>query len=67
MECAKDVIRKDNSVNGAFYISQTLNEMILRQKKVAMYKISNDKFHPLKTEMQLAQYMFELKEEKESK
>lgn len=67
IECAKDVIRKDNSVNGAFYISQTLNEMILRQKKVALYKIANDKFHPLKNEMQLAQYMFELKEEKESK
>ena len=67
IECAKDVIRKDNPINGSFYISQTLNEMILRQKKVAMHKIPNDKFHPLKTEMQLAQYMFELKEEKESK
>lgn len=67
LECAKDVIRKDNSVNGSFYISQTLNEMILRQKKVKMYKVENEKFHPLKTEMQLAQYMFELKEEKDSK
>lgn len=67
VECAKDVIRKDNPINGAFYISQTLNEMILRQKKVSIYKVSNDKFHPLKTEMQLAQYMFDLKEEKESK
>ena len=67
VECAKDVIRKDNPVNGSFYISQTLNEMILKQKKVKLYKVSNDKFHPLKNEMQLAQYMFELKEEKESK
>lgn len=67
VECAKDVIRKDNLINGAFYISQTLNEMILRQKKIGMYSISNDQFHPLKNEMQLAQYMFELKEQKESK
>lgn len=63
---AKDVIRKDNPVNNAFYLSQTINEMILKQKKVGMYKIDNAKFHPLKSEMQLAQYMLQLKEEKES-
>jgi NDP-sugar pyrophosphorylase family protein len=66
-ECAKEVIRKDNPVNGAFYISQALNEMILKQKKVALYKISNDKFHPLKTEAQFAQYLSELNEQKTSK
>ena len=67
IECAMDVIRKDNPVNGSFYISQTLNEMILKQKKIGLYKIENDKFHPLKTEAQLAQYLSELKDIKESK
>lgn len=65
--CAKEVIRKDNPVGGAFYISQTLNEMILRQKKVGIYRVTNDKFHPLKTESQLAQYLSELKDIRESK
>lgn len=67
VECAKEIIRKDNSLNGNFYISQTMNEMLLKQKKVVMYKISNEAFHPLKTEKQLYQYIQELKAEKESK
>ena len=67
VECAKNVIRKDNLINGSFYLSQTLNEMILRQKKVSLYKITNEKFHPLKTEMQLAQYLTELMEVRDSK
>ena len=41
--------------------------MILKQKKVSLYKITNEKFHPLKTEMQLAQYLTELMEVKDSK
>jgi hypothetical protein len=67
VECAKNVIRKDSPVNGNFYISQTLNEMILRHKKIAVQKISNDKFHPLKTEIQLAEYLMELKDKRSSK
>lgn len=67
VESAKNVIRKDNLINGSFYLSQTLNEMILKQKKVSLYKISNEKFHPLKSEMQLAQYLTELMDVKASK
>lgn len=67
VDCAMDVIRKDNPVNDAFYISQTLNEMILKQKKFDLYKVENNKFHPLKTEAQLAQYLSELNDLKESK
>ena len=67
VECAKEVIRKDNSVNGNFFISQTLNEMILKQKKIALRKIPNDKFHPLKTEAQMAEYMAEINEKRSSK
>lgn len=67
VDCAMDVIRKDNPVNGAFYISQTLNEMILRQKKIVMHKISNDAFHPLKNEQQLVQYIDELNNQRYSK
>jgi len=67
VDCAMDVIRKDNPTNGAFYISQTLNEMILRQKKIVMHKISNDAFHPLKNEQQLVQYIDELNTQRHSK
>jgi len=66
-ECAKEIIRKDNPVNGNFYISQTLNEMILKQKRIVMRKITNDKFHPLKTEAQMAEYITEISEKRYSK
>lgn len=67
IECAKSVIRKDSKVNNDFYISQTMNEMILRQKRIGIHHIANNDFHPLKTEMQLAQYMLDLKEQRESR
>lgn len=67
VECAKSVVRKDSKVNNGFYISQTMNEMILRQKRVGLQHVSNNQFHPLKTEMQLAQYMLDLKEQRESR
>ena len=49
VECAKNVIRKNNRVNDSFYVSQALNEMILLQKKITVIKITNDKFHWLTT------------------
>ncbi len=67
VRCAMEVIRKDSPVKDAFYISQTLNEMILQQKTVGAYKIDNSKFHPLKTKIQLAQYITYLKEMRDSK
>jgi len=67
VECAKEVIRKDNLVKGHFFISQTLNEMILKQKKIALHKIPNDKFHPLKTEQQMAEYLLEINDKRCSK
>lgn len=67
VECAKSVVRKDSRVNNKFYISQAINEMILRQKRIGMHSINNNDFHPLKTEIQLAQYMLELKEQRESR
>lgn len=67
IKCAKNVIRKDNPINGSFYLSQVVNEMILEQKKVGLYKVDNSTFHPLKTEVQLAQYILELRERTEIK
>jgi dTDP-glucose pyrophosphorylase len=67
LEAAKNVIRKDRKVDDKFYISQVVNEIILRQRTVSIYEIPNSKYHPLKTEMQLAQYITEYNALKESK
>ena len=67
IEATKEVIRKDSPIQGKYYISQALNELILQQKKIYMYKIENKDFHPLKTIYQLADYISEIKDMKESK
>lgn len=61
VEGAKSVIRKDYPINGSFYLSQVVNEMILMQKKVALFHIEQKNFHPLKTEYYLKQYIAEIK------
>jgi len=67
VECAKETIRKGNLINGSFYISQTLNEMILKQKSICMRKIDSEKFHPLKTEALMAEYVYKHMARKNSK
>ncbi len=67
VDAAKQVIRKDNKINNSFYISQTLNELILKQKKIDVFSIPNEMFHPVKSEIQLAQYISNLNDVKESK
>lgn len=44
VENAMEIIKKNDAVNGLFYVSHTFNEIILKNKKVAMYKIDNDSY-----------------------
>lgn len=67
IDSAKMVIEKDNKVKNTFYISQTLNEHILKQKTVGSYQIANSKFHPLKSKNQLAKYIQNFKDVQGSK
>jgi NDP-sugar pyrophosphorylase family protein len=62
LECAKDVIRKDRMVNGFFYLSQVVNEIILRQERVAIFDVSRESYHALKNEAHLARYISEFRE-----
>lgn len=58
VKSAISVLKKDNPVNGGFYISQTINEMILLQKNVGLTKIETKNFYPLKDEDQVMEYVF---------
>jgi len=55
VKAAKNMIRKDASVNGLFYICPSLNELVLEQYKIGMFTIATDLYHPLKNERQLEQ------------
>ncbi len=47
VEAAENMIRKDASVNGSFYICPTFNELVLKQKKLGIYQIDRDKYFSL--------------------
>ncbi len=47
IESAKRRIRKRNSLNGVYYVSGSINEMILQNQKVAYYQIANEAYHSL--------------------
>lgn len=65
VDCARNVIRKDNRINNAFYLSQCINEMLLKQKLVDSIKVNNENFHSFKTERQLAAYITTISHDKD--
>lgn len=52
----KEMIRKDASVGDVFYITPSLNELILNQAKIGCFDIEAQFYHPLKTERQVLQF-----------
>jgi NDP-sugar pyrophosphorylase family protein len=55
VRAAEEMIHKDASVNGIFYICPALNELILEQARIGVYLIQPDQYHPLKTARQIIQ------------
>jgi dTDP-glucose pyrophosphorylase len=52
VSAAKDMIRKDARVNDKFFISPSLNELVLQHKKINAYRIEPGQYRPLKTQSQ---------------
>ena len=55
-DAIKAMILKDGSVNGVFYLSPAINELLLVDLKVSMVKINNSKYHPMKSEWHFNEY-----------
>jgi hypothetical protein len=56
VEAAKNLIRKDSTVNGNFFVGLTLNELILKRDRVGVNQIPQGAYFPLKTEQQIKRY-----------
>lgn len=56
MKAAGKMIFKDASVNGSYYISPTMNELILDGKKVTHYQVRNEDYHTLYTPQKVKEY-----------
>jgi len=56
VEAAQSMIVKDAQVNGTFYISLTLNELILRDKNIRTVAIDAENYHPFKSTQQVLSF-----------
>lgn len=50
------MIKKDASVNGLYYISPVLNEMVLENKIINIFRIENNKYHTFYTPQKIKEY-----------
>lgn len=53
---AKNALLKQNHLNGRYYISATMNEMILNGKKIAYYDIPQQKYHSFYSPAKIKEY-----------
>lgn len=53
---AQAMIRKDAKVDDHFFVSLTLNELILEQQTVGVHEIEPGRYHPLKSRRQVLHY-----------
>jgi dTDP-glucose pyrophosphorylase len=56
VEAAQIMIRKDASVNGAYFVCPTFNELILAQKRIGIVKIDRDQYISLATPQAIEEY-----------
>jgi NDP-sugar pyrophosphorylase family protein len=50
------MIQKDANVNGLYYISPSLNEMVLENKTITIFQIENNKYHTFYTPQKIKEY-----------
>lgn len=53
VRCAQNMIYKDASVRGNFYVCPVLNELILEQRRIGVFPIDAGLYRPLKTVRQV--------------
>jgi hypothetical protein len=56
VESTKNLIRKNASVAGKFFVAPVFNELILNQAKVGVYELDVNRYRPLKTRKQVEQF-----------
>ena len=61
---AQEMIRKDASVNGQYYVCPCFNEMVLEHKKIGTYRISKQEYFNFNQQKGMDDYERYLKEER---
>ena len=63
-DSATTMIKKGASVNGIYYVAPSLNEMVLKQKKIGAYRVDKSNYFNLKKQSGREEYENYLKGEK---
>ena len=50
------MVKKDANVNGFYFVSPTLNEMVLENKTINIFQIQNAKYHTFYTPQKITEY-----------
>ena len=64
LDSATAMIKKGASVNGIYYVAPSLNEMVLKQKKIGVYRVDKSNYFNLKKQNGREEYEDYLKGEK---
>lgn len=56
VEAAMQMIQKDGHVNGSYFISPALNQLILAGKDIRLHKVDNARYHTFYTPMKIREY-----------
>ncbi len=56
VQSAQDMIRKDAHVDNRFFISLTLNELVLKHKRMGIHEVEAKHYRPLKSQRQISLY-----------
>ena len=59
ISAAQDMIRGDAQVDGRFFISLTLNELVLAGRRIGVHAIKAEQYHPLKSLRQMVSFEVE--------
>ena len=56
INASSKMIKKDANLNGLYFISPSLNELVLENKLIDIYKIDNEKYHTFYTPSKIKEY-----------
>lgn len=56
VDAAMQMIRKDESVNGSYFVAPVLNQLVLQGRRIATSKIANEQYHTFYMPQKIADY-----------
>ena len=65
IEAAKKTILKENQINGAYYISSSINEVILSGARVGFYEVSRERYNSFYSPEKIKEYEDKIRKKNE--